>query len=271
MNGLLWSTSQAPHIDGIYYDGINFDRRSMQRVRKVLNAGARGAAPLVDIHTGDNGPKAPAATRYLSHFAYADSAWNGEGFDWSRGPIYWLVAASGFIHGIAADRLGGGGVDFKALAFAMYTRNLDTAPPIWSFWRDVDIGAPDVAMRGWWSDAPPLRLGLPPPASAAASPCSTDPASAADADGASTAVLATSHVAKGRLAVVVVASWCAVDANVTLRAIDWEALGLDPAKARVEQPAIAKLQAAQPAFPAADASSHPLPISAGQGVVLVVR
>ncbi len=35
VHGLLWSTSRAPHIDGIYYDGINFDRRSMQRVRKV--------------------------------------------------------------------------------------------------------------------------------------------------------------------------------------------------------------------------------------------
>ena len=144
MNGLLWSTSQAPHIDGIYYDGINFDRRSMQRVRKVLDAGAgsRGT-PLIDIHTGTGGPRKPAATRrasdltranltstsstphtstsastshlrlhlrlrhppypppyphpltlarYLSHFAYADSAWNGEGFDWDRGPIHGPVA-----------------------------------------------------------------------------------------------------------------------------------------------------------------------------------
>ena len=144
VHGLLWSTSHAPHIDGIYYDGINFDRRSMQRVRKVLDAGAgsRGT-PLIDIHTGTGGPRKPAATRrasdltranltstsstphtstsastshlrlhlrlrhppypppyphpltlarYLSHFAYADSAWNGEGFDWDRGPIHGPVA-----------------------------------------------------------------------------------------------------------------------------------------------------------------------------------
>ena len=50
----------------------------MQRVRKTLDAGsgsrpgAGNGRPLIDIHTGDNGPKAPAATRYLSHFAYAD-------------------------------------------------------------------------------------------------------------------------------------------------------------------------------------------------------
>ena len=331
VHGLLWSTSQSPHIDGIYYDGINFDRRSMQRVRKVLDAGAgKRGTPLIDIHTGAGGPSKPAATRcgshlmranptltptstsnptsttstatstststsvptrispppyppyphsltliarYLSHFAYADSAWNGESFDWGRGPIYWLVAASGFIHGIAADRLGGAGFDFKALLFAMYTRNHDTAPPVWGFWRDVDIGAADMAMHGWWSDAPPVKLGL-----QGTGACSTASSSAADVDattplvdGASTAVLVTSHVAKGRLTVLVLASWCATDTAVTLRTIDWEALGLDPAVAHIEQPAVAKLQAARPAFAGANASAHPLAIRAGRGVVLVVR
>ena len=39
-----------------YYDGINFDRRSM-RVRKVLDRASKGKkfAPLVDIHTGNIG------------------------------------------------------------------------------------------------------------------------------------------------------------------------------------------------------------------------
>ena len=64
---------------------------------------------------------------------------------------------------------------------------------------------------------------------------------------------------------------CSTDAAVTLQAIDWEALGFDPAVARIEQPAIAKLQPARPAFAGANASAHPLAIRAGQGVVLVVR
>ena len=64
---------------------------------------------------------------------------------------------------------------------------------------------------------------------------------------------------------------CSTDTAVTLRAIDWEALGLDPAEACIEQPAIAKLQAARPAFAGANASAHPLAIRAGQGVVLLVR
>ena len=64
---------------------------------------------------------------------------------------------------------------------------------------------------------------------------------------------------------------CATDTTVTLHTINWEALGLDPAAARIEQPAIAKLQAARPAFAGANASAHPLAVRAGQGVVLVVR
>jgi hypothetical protein len=64
---------------------------------------------------------------------------------------------------------------------------------------------------------------------------------------------------------------CSTDTAVTLRAIDWEALGLDPSVACIEQPAIAKLQAARPAFAGANASAHPLAIRAGQGVVLLVR
>ena len=63
---------------------------------------------------------------------------------------------------------------------------------------------------------------------------------------------------------------CDTDTAVTLR-IDWEAIGLDPAEARIEQPAIAKLQAARHVFAGANASAHPLAVKAGQGVVLVVR
>jgi hypothetical protein len=77
----------------------------------------------------------------------------------------------------------------------------------------------DMVMWGWWSDAPPVKLGVHGSGvhgsgvhgsgvhgSAA---CSSAPTSAADVDGASSAVLVTSHVARGRLTVLVLASWCA--------------------------------------------------------------
>ena len=85
----------------------------------------------------------------------------------------------------------------------MYTRNHDTAPPIWRFWRETDIGAADMALHGWWSDAPPVTLGL-----RDACACSIAPTSVADPEGAATAVLVTAHVARGRLAVLVLVWWC---------------------------------------------------------------
>ena len=75
----------------MYYDGISFDRKAMRRVRKALNKAAKviGSefAPLIDIHTGEVADAA-SACRYLGHFAYADSAWNGEG---ARNTVFLLL------------------------------------------------------------------------------------------------------------------------------------------------------------------------------------
>ena len=48
----------------------------MRRVRKVLDRASEGKkfAPLIDIHTGNEGSRSPSAVTYLSHFPYADSA-----------------------------------------------------------------------------------------------------------------------------------------------------------------------------------------------------
>jgi hypothetical protein len=160
-------TSHAP----LLISGINFDRRSMRRVRKVLESAVAGRAgtsvpvvkPLIDIHTGDNGAGGPSVLRYLSHFAYADTAWNGEGFNWALGPVYYLVSVSGLIHGISADRLGGNQIsEFKVLLFGMTTRNSAVARAVWSLWDQANIAATGVAMHGWWMINSPVTLALAP-------------------------------------------------------------------------------------------------------------
>ena len=162
MQGVDWSVGEKPHIDGIYYDGINYDRRSMRRIRKVMDQAAkrRGAKqrPYIDFHTGNQGVTSPSAVSYLSHFPYADSAWNGEGFQWDSHWSYWLVDVSGFIHGIPADRLGGPD-DIKGMLFGTYERNHDPSDPkgktpqvIWKLWDAYNINT--STMIGWWeSDA----------------------------------------------------------------------------------------------------------------------
>ena len=150
--GLNRSVADAPHIGGVYYDGINFDRLGMRRVRRVLDAAAAQAGatnPLIDIHTGYS-RMSPPSVAYLSHYAYADSLWNGEGFDWGSGPSYYLVDFSGLPHGVFVDRLGhgDGGVHFKALLFGAYTRNTAQSHAIWQLWDQVDIEKSQ--MFGFW-------------------------------------------------------------------------------------------------------------------------
>lgn len=143
-------------------DGINFDRRGMRRVRKVLDLAAEGKkfAPLIDIHTGNIGPSSPSAVSYLSHFPYADSAWNGEGFNFALDSAYWLTDVSGFIHGIPCDRLGGPD-SIKGMLFGNYERNSASAQPIWQFWDEVKIE--QTEMIGWWEDDAPVKVLVLPP------------------------------------------------------------------------------------------------------------
>ena len=61
---------------------------------------------MLDLHTG-HGACYPGCS-YLSHMAYVDSLWNGEGFDFAGDPEYWLVEASGLAFGLTADTLGSG-------------------------------------------------------------------------------------------------------------------------------------------------------------------
>jgi hypothetical protein len=108
--------------------------------------------------------------------------------------------------------------------------------------------------------------------------CRAAPASALDPEGARSAVLGTVHSAPGRMAVVVIASWCTAAAEVTLR-LDWAALGLDEATAVVDTPAIAGVQRAGAPLSAAKLASTPFALAksgGGGGVqedgrVLVVR
>ena len=64
-------------------------------------------------------------------------------------PIYYLTDASALIHGISADRLGGGGYDFKTLLYGMTTRNHAPSTSVWAFWDAVGIADPDMQFLGW--------------------------------------------------------------------------------------------------------------------------
>ena len=179
-------------------DGINFNRKSFRRVRKVLDraSASKRFSPLVDIHTGNSGSASPPAVSYLSHFPFADSAWNGEGFDWNGDADYWLVEVSGFIHGITADRLGGND-DIKGMLFGMYRRNSAEQGAIWRLWDSVQIA--NSQMIGFWEDDAPVRATTtpPPPPSPPSGNCTrsftTTRGSYIRADGGANGVLGFGH------------------------------------------------------------------------------
>ena len=110
--GLRRSVVDAPHINGIYYDGILFGRRTMLRVRKTLQRYSKvEGGPLIDFHSGNNFPYGETvdAVTYSNHWAFCDSIWIGEGYDYNSDPDYWLIRISGLPFGVFSDMLGRSG------------------------------------------------------------------------------------------------------------------------------------------------------------------
>lgn len=70
LEGLHWSFSQPPYINGIYYDGTNFPRGAMIRIRRAADAAAtaagKGFPALLDLHTGREGT--PDVCSYATHY-----------------------------------------------------------------------------------------------------------------------------------------------------------------------------------------------------------
>jgi len=162
VEGVYWSVAQAPHINGIYYDGINFDRNSIRRVRKVANTAANAVKskfpPQLDLHTGYVSIRPPSLA-YLTHYAYMDRVWNGEGFNFAGSPIYWAVDISNYIHGLTGDRLGGGAqYDIKGMMFGMTQRNSATSPAWWKYWDQKSIQ--NLHQVGWWDPSPLVNFTL---------------------------------------------------------------------------------------------------------------
>ena len=70
-------------VDGCYLDGIAFDRSTLERVRKGMEAANKPVR--IDIHMSNaGGCQSPGwrspALGYMQHFSFADSLWFGEGF-----------------------------------------------------------------------------------------------------------------------------------------------------------------------------------------------
>ncbi|MCY2950753.1 MAG: DUF6067 family protein, partial [Planctomycetota bacterium] len=85
--------SQNVQIDGLYLDDVSYDRRTLKRMRKVLDRNRPGS--MIDLHSNTAFSIGPA-NQYAEFFPYIDRLWFGESFNYNAmSPDAWLVEVSG--------------------------------------------------------------------------------------------------------------------------------------------------------------------------------
>jgi Tfp pilus assembly protein PilF len=240
IEGLSWLVANE-RIDGLYLDDVAFDRITMKRVRRVLDRGNPGA--LIDLHSANQyNPRdgfASSANLYLEHFPFINRLWFGEYFDYDARPDYWLVEISGIPFGLMGEMLEKGGNPWRGMTMGMTARLPWSGDPgpLWRVWDE--FGIRESRMQGWWSGQDPVTTG-------------------------DSAVLATTWIRPGA-AMVALGSWRDDDVLVRLT-IDWQAIGLDPARTLVRAPAIDGFQDA-----GSWASDARIPVRGKQGLLLLLE
>jgi hypothetical protein len=229
-------------IDGLYLDGISYDREIMKRVRKVMDRSRPGC--LIDVHCGDcfnyGNMRCSAANTNMEHFPYVNSIWPGEGYDYNEPPEFWLVEISGLPFGLFGEMLEGGGNPWRGMLYGMTNRlgwPFGDPRPIWKVWDDCRIQ--QARMIGYWDKTCPVRTGR-------------------------DDVLATAYVRSGQT-LLALASWAKEPVECQL-AIDWQALGLDPARACLRAPAMNGFQ--PPAF---FRPTESIPVYPARGWLLLIE
>ncbi|MGC9341911.1 MAG: glycoside hydrolase domain-containing protein [Bacteroidales bacterium] len=238
LEGLNWLVNEVG-IDGIYIDGLGYDREIMKRVRKVMDRSHPGC--LIDFHCGNHfHPKYGMnniSNFFMEHFPYINSLWLGEGFNYDESPDYWLVELSGIPFGLYGEMLQGCGNPFRGMVFGMSTRFYGNCDPseMWKLWDD--FGIQESQMLGYWSKRCPVKTG--------------------DAD-----VKATAYVKDGET-LIAVGNW-GDNKFITLN-IDWDAIGIDKSKASIKAPVIKGIQKEKIYRP-----DESIMVKAGKGSLLIV-
>jgi hypothetical protein len=243
VEGMNWLT-QHVGIDGIYLDDVAFDRVTMKRIKRVLTLD--GHPGIIDLHSANQFNKNDgfnnSANLYMEHFPYLNRLWFGEYFDYEKnGPDFFLTEVSGIPFGLMGEMLEGGGNPWRGMVYGMTNRmpwDGQVGPTaIWKVWDD--FGIKGTEMIGYWSDRCPVHT---------------------DKEG----VKATVYRKNGK-ALVSIASWEPDNTAIHLQ-VDWKALGIDPAKARIHAPEVRNFQP-QKTFGPNDA----IPVEKGKGWLLIIE
>ena len=238
-----WLTKNVG-IDGIYLDDVAFDRITMKRIKRVLTQ--NGHPGIIDLHSANQYNKSDgfnnSANLYLEHFPYLNRLWFGEYFDYEKNqPDFFLTEVSGIPFGLMGEMLQDGGNPWRGMIYGMTNRmpwseNADPRP-IWKLWDEFGIQGSE--MIGYWSNNCPVKTN-------------------------NDKVLATVYKKNGAV-LVAIASWAGSDTIIKLD-IDWNKLGIDPAKAIITAPEAKNFQP-EKKF----SLDEEIPVEKGKGWLLVIR
>lgn len=243
VEGMNWLVNNVG-IDGIYLDDVAFDRVTMKRVKRVLTQ--NGHPGIIDLHSANQYNNRDgfnnSANLYLEHFPYLNRLWFGEYFDYEKNdPDFFMVEVSGIPFGLMGEMLQGGGNPWRGMVYGMTNRMpwSDNADPraLWKIWDN--FGIKGSRMIGYWVSTNPIKTS-------------------------NKNVLATAYV-KDKKVMISLASWADEDTTVKLN-IDWKALGIDPAKAKLTAPAIKNFQP-EKEFSVTDE----IPVSKAKGWLLILK
>lgn len=218
VEGLNWLVKNVG-IDGLYIDDLAFDRATMKRIRKVLEAGC--PTPRIDLHSANQYNSKDgyinSACLYMEHMPYLDRLWLGEYFDYNAGPDYWLTEVSGIPYGMMGEMLQDCGNPYRGMIYGMTSRlhydGCDVAQYLWKAWDD--FGIQGSQMTGYWVSDNPVKTNR-------------------------QDILATCYIRDNKT-MIAIASWADKDQKIKLN-IDWEQLHLDPHKVRLYGPEIPLFQ-----------------------------
>lgn len=156
VEGLKWLVKNLD-IDGLYLDDVSYDRRTLKRMRRVMDSVKSGC--LIDLHSNTGFSMGPA-NQYTEFFPYIDKVWFGESFRYDEmTPENYLVESSGIPFGLTGDMLQGGGNKWLGMQYGMtvrypWTTDGVTCDPrlVWKIWDE--FGIKDSKMIGFWEDEP---------------------------------------------------------------------------------------------------------------------
>ncbi|MGV8136607.1 MAG: glycoside hydrolase domain-containing protein [Mangrovibacterium sp.] len=238
LEGLNWLIKKA-RIDGIYLDGLGYDREIMKRVRKVMDRSRPGC--LIDFHCGNHFLPQYGMNNisnfFMEHFPYINSLWLGEGFDYNESPDYWLTEIAGIPYGLYGEMLEGGGNAWRGMVYGMTNRLKWGGNPaaIWKLWDDFGIS--ESQMLGYWSKRCPAKIN-------------------------DDEIKATAYVKKDKT-LIAVGNW---GDNKTIELnIDWKAIGIHKSGARIIAPPIDGIQNKTIFKP-----DEPIPVEANKGWFLIL-